>query len=382
VTDHLHPLEQRLISELPGELERAVRPFDAAAIAHDATVRGGPSVLRVTAVTAVVAAAAIATVVAIEGLALFGALPGGPPPPSSTPSEPRPSADADRLAAIQRADGIISTTLTPEENAAVVIGHTAAVESCMRQLGWDFEFGTATPEEAAGITTTLTELEQWTFSDVASARASGYGLQERLAGVHAFVAGLEPHEGEVRIPDQATMNPVDAERFEVEYFGTEDERIEILERDGSHSGMPGGGCLGAAHRELYGDIAREMWLRDARGTAESDIWVAVESDGAVQAAWTSWQACIGERGFAFENPNAAFETALRATFAGDHVQERAIATAHAECAVESNLDVAVTAAFFAASQAVLPGLEQDLIALQRLEEEAAVRGREILGLDD
>ena len=48
------PLEKRMIIDLPDQLDRAVRPFDAAAIARVATVEGRPSVLRIIGATAAV----------------------------------------------------------------------------------------------------------------------------------------------------------------------------------------------------------------------------------------------------------------------------------------------------------------------------------------
>ncbi|MEX0630043.1 MAG: hypothetical protein WEE67_09850 [Chloroflexota bacterium] len=346
-----------------------------------ATTRRRPSVVRVIAVTGVVAIAAVTAVVAVEGLS--GARqPGSPPSPSSTPSDSTPPVGLDQLAAVQRADSIISTSLTAEESALVVNAHGAVVESCMQELGWDFEVGTATPETETGGPGSLSELEQWTFTDVASAESVGYGLRSHLAEVAAFIDRLELGSRDAHIPDPAAMSPDDAARFELDYFGPEDERIEITERDGSHSGQSAGGCLGEAERALFGDIEQAMWLRDARGTAESDIWTATLADEAVIHALDSWKACVRERGFEFEDPHAAFDSGARAAQAQDFDQERLIATTHAECVAESNLDLAVAAAFLAATNASLPEFEDDLLALQRLEEEALARAKDILGFEE
>jgi hypothetical protein len=383
VTNPIDPLERRMITELPRQLDQAVGPFDPAAIARVATTRGRPSVLRITVVTAVVAIAAITAVVAVEGLSGAMRQPGSPLAPSSTPQDSTPPAAAlDQLAAIQRAEAIISTRLTAEEWALVVNAHGAVAESCMQQLGWDFEVGTATSETEARGPSSLSELEQWTFTDVASAESVGFGLQSHLSEVAAFIDQLELDAREAHIPDPLTMSPEDAARYELDYFGREDERIEITERDGSHSGQPGGGCIAEAERAIYGDIEQAMWLRDARGTAESDIWVATLSDEAVKDALDSWKGCVRERGYEFEDPHHAFDSAASAARAGDFDQERSIATTHAECVAESNLDLAVAAAFLSATNAVLPELEDDLLALQRLEEDALARAKDILGFED
>jgi hypothetical protein len=383
VTNQIDPLERRMITELPRQLDQAVGLFDAAAIARAATTRGRPSVLRITAVTAVVAVAAIAAVVAVEGLSGSLRQPGSPLAPSSTPQDStRPAAGLDQLAAIQRADAIISTRLTAGESALVVNAHGAVAESCMQQLGWDFEVGTATADTESGGPSSLSELEQWTFTDVASAESVGFGLQSHLAEAAAFIDQLELDAGEAHIPDQETMTPEDAARYELDYFGREDERIEITERDGSHSGQSGGGCIAEAERAVFGDIAKAMWLRDARGTAQSDIWMATLSDEAVKDALDSWKGCVQGRGHAFDDPHQAFDAAASAAQAGDFDQERVIAAAHAECVAESNLDLAVAAAFLSATNAVLPELEDDLLALQQLEEDALSRAKDILGFED
>lgn len=382
MTNQIDPLERRIITELPRQLDLAVGPFDAAAIARVATTRGRPTVLRITAVTAVVAIAAIAAVVAVEGLSGAWRQPGSPLAPSSTPRDSLPPAAIDQLAAIQRADDIISTNLTAGESALIVNAHGAVVESCMQELGWDFRVGTATADTES-IPGSLSQLEQWTFTDVASAESVGFDLQRHIAEAAAYHEVLERDAGEAHIPDPVTMSPEDAARYELDYFGTEDERVEILERDGSHSSLAGGGCWGQAQRAVFGDdMEREMWLRDARGTAESDIWEATLSDDAVNDALDSWKGCVRGRGHEFEDPHGAFDSAADAARAGDFDQERSIATTHAECVAESNLDLAVAAAFLSATNAVLPELEDDLLALQELEEDALARAKDILGFED
>lgn len=383
MTNQIDPLERRMITELPRQLDQAVGPFDAAAIARAATTRGRPSVLRITAVTAVVAVATITAVVAVEGLS--GALrqPGSPLAPSSTPQEStRPAAGLDELAPIQRADAVISSSLSAAEWALVANAHSGVVESCMQQLGWDFQYGTATAETESAGPGYFSALEQWTFTDLASAESVGFGIESHLEEVAAYIEQLELDAGETRIPDPLTMSAEDAARFELDFFGREDERIEITERDGSHSGMSGGGCIAEAERALYGDIEQAMWLRDARGTAESDIWMATLSDDAVNQALDSWRGCVRNQGYEFEDPHGAFDSAFDAARAGDFDQERAIAATHAGCVADSNLDLAISAAFLSATNAILPELEADLLALQQLEEDALSRAKDILGFED
>ena len=382
MTHDSDPIERRMLTDLPRQLDGAVRRFDALAVAEEAMASGRPSVLRVVAATAVVVVAAVAAVVAVEGLSGGLPQPGGAPALTSSPTASIPAAAQDRLAAAQEVDAIMSTRLTGEENAIVVHAHGEAVERCMQALGWDYELAPAIPEgEPYPYPGALSELAQWTFADVESAQSDGYGLQPHMAAIAGAIDRMDAGE-RVSIPDPTTMGAEDAARFELDFFGSEEERIEILERDGSHAGRAGGGCMAEADRALYGDIETEMWLQDARGTASSDIWVAVKADGAVIGAWKSWAVCMHSRGHAFGDPVGAYAAALTAASSGNFEEEHRIAIAHAECTKESDLDSAVTAAFVAAASTTFPELEADLVALQELEAEAVGRAKEILAYDD
>lgn len=294
---------------------------------------------------------------------------------------PPASLSAGDIATLERADRIINTKLTPEDGALLINAHGAVVQTCMQRLGWDFEVGNATPESVVGGATSMSILEQWTFADVASAESAGYGLETYLAEHAAWLEGLAD-EGEGHIPDLDSMTPEDAARFEIDYFGTEEERVEIVERDGSRGSVPGGGCLGEAERAVYGDIEQELRLRDARGTAESDIWVATEEDGQVKDALSAWKDCVRKEGFDFEDPHGAHDLAMVAARAEDYDQERTIATTDAACKRESGLARAFEAAFLAATNAVLPDLEDDLIALQQFEADALARAKDILRIGE
>ncbi|MDQ3691899.1 MAG: hypothetical protein M3406_18065 [Chloroflexota bacterium] len=330
--------------------------------------------MRSLAVAAVVGATAVVTLTGIA--ALRGEL---SVPFIGAPREPAAIASLapDEMRSVEEADRIINTTLTAEESAMLVNAHGAVVEACMQELGWDYEVGTATPETESGGPSFPSRLEQWTFADVSSTEIVGYGFESYLAEHAVWLRGLDEAEGEARTLDPDTLKPDDAARFYVDFFGTEEERVEIVERDGSGAGRAGGGCMAEADRALYGDIEREMWLRDARGTAESDIWVTTLEDQAVVEALDWWRDCVAEREVYYADPEQAFSGALKFAQASDHAQERLIASADAVCKVESGLDRAVQAGFLAATNAVLPNLEADLLALQELEEEALARAREV-----
>lgn len=390
------PIETRMITDLPRQLDLAVRPYDAAAIARVATGGGRPSVLRIIGATAVLAVAAVTAVVAVEALTGARNQLGGPSESSSatsTPAASEPAAltveeaaaieaaiRAEQLASIERADGIINTNLSPGEIALVVNAEEKAVEECMQELGWDWENGTVTPEDTGDGFGAMARLDRWTFADVASAESVGYGLESHLGAVSAFIDTLDTG-GEGRRPDEDNMSPEEAERYWLDFFGTDEERVEITERDGSHSGLAGGGCMGGSMRAVWGDIANEMTLRDARDMADSDIWRTAVADQAVVDALDSWRRCVLGRGLLFGDPAEAFESALTAAFSGDYEQERLIATTDAQCKAESSLAPAVQAAFLSATNALLADFEDDLIAYQQLEQEALARAREILNFE-
>jgi len=343
-----------------------------------AWVRPGPtsSPARWLAVTAVVVAAAVVTIAGIAAVRGGLSVPfiGGPRDPVAIPS-----LAPDERRTLEEADGIITSTLVPEEWARIANAHGSVVEACMQAHGWEFEVGTATAETETGGPITLSALEQWTFADVSSAESAGYGFESYLADHAVWLESVDQTGGEAYVD---SLSPEDAERYYRDFWGTEAERIEIVERDGSGSGRAGGGCLAEADRALYGDIEREMWLQDARGTAESDIWMATLEDPSVVQALNAWRDCLARQSVHWADPNQAFDAALSYARAGDHAQERLIAGADAACKVESGLDRAVDTAFLAATNAVLPALQDDLIALQQLEEEALVRADAILGIGE
>ncbi|HET8778340.1 MAG TPA: hypothetical protein VFN76_11845 [Candidatus Limnocylindria bacterium] len=366
LTDALAPIADA--SPLPAGLQRI----------PDSWVRSGSTTQprRLLAIAAVLAAASILTLAGIAAVRgdLSARFIGGPRQP-----EVIASLEPAEMRTIEEADGIIGTTLTPEESAMLVNAHGAIVAGCMQDLGWDFRVGTATPETEAGGPGWPTHLEQWSFDDVAAAESDGYGFEAYIAEHAAWLDDMDEADGGALGSDPDTMSPDDAARYYEDFFGTDAERIEITERDGSGAGRAGGGCMAEADRALYGDIAREMWLRDARGTAESDIWIATIEDGVVVNALDGWRDCAAHRDVFFADPEQARHGAFAFARAGNYDEERRIATADAVCNVESGLGRAVQAAFLSATNEVLPALEDDLRALQQLEQDALDRAKDILG---
>jgi hypothetical protein len=289
--------------------------------------------------------------------------------------------DADQVASIEEADRVLGTSWTAGESAIVRNADAAVVEECMQQLGWDFELGTDTSATASGPSA-MSTLEQWTFADVASAESVGYDLESHLADVAVFNEGIDAGGSEVRIPELEAMSAEDALRYELDYFGSDEERVEIVERDGSNHSVPGGGCLGQGRTAVYGDIEQQLRLEDARSTAAGEVWDRTLSNQTVAEALDSWTGCVEAQGYEFEDPHAAFDSAIAAAQAGDHDEERSIAAAAAECTAETGLDVAIEAAYLAATNETLSDLEDDLIAYEQLERESLARAKDILRLGE
>jgi hypothetical protein len=291
---------------------------------------------------------------------------------------PRPSSlTPDQVTSIAEIDRLLSSTLTPEEQALLINAHGSVAEACMQKRGWDFKVGVATPEIARGGPSPITTFEQWTFSDVRAAQDSGFDLrtymQERAAYLDQVQAG-----GRAHIPDAKLMTPEEAERYELDYGGTDEERVEIIERDGSRTSVAGGGCLGEAERAVYGDIALELRLQDARTTADSEIWGRTLSSGDVTNALANWKGCVARGGETFEDPVDAFQAAVADAQGEDYEGERRVALLSAQCSVDSGLANAVRGAFLSAGASTIDELEDDLIALQQFEQEALSRAKDIL----
>ena len=293
-------------------------------------------------------------------------------------TSPATSLDPNDVTSLERADRIINTKVTPEENALLINAHGAIVEACMQENGWDVEIPAVSPEMAAGGPGFLSRLEQWTFADELSAESDGYGFEGYLAQHSDYLTEIGEVNTEARMPDPSTMSAEDAARFDLDYSGTDEQRVEIVERDGSSSSVPGGGCLGRASSELWGDIEQELRLRDARSSAQSDIWQATLAGDAVADTLDAWKACVAQEGYEVEDPGVAVETALAAAQSGDFARERLIATADASCKAESGLDRAVQVAFLTAANASLVDLEDDLLALQQFEAAALERAKDTL----
>ncbi len=284
-----------------------------------------------------------------------------------------------QLASVADIDRLLHSTLAPEELSLLANAHDSVVETCMQKLGWDFEIGLTTPEIAQGGPRSLTLFEQWTFSDVEAAEASGFDLRTYMVEMDAFMKRMDESAGAAHIPDPDHMTPDERNRLGLDYFGRDDQRIEIIELDGSKTSVPGGGCLGEADRLVYGnDMALKLRLDDARSTADSDIWTGMLSSELVNRALAKWKTCVSHAGDEFETPPNVFEAAVTAAHAGNYESEKRIAVLTATCSTESGLADAIEAAFLSAGNATIPELEDDLLALQQFEEQALERSRSIL----
>lgn len=283
------------------------------------------------------------------------------------------------LASISDIDRLINSDLTFEEHAILINANDSVVEKCMQALGWDFEIGPATPETAQGGPRSLTRFGQWTFADAAFAQTSGFDLRNYVRELDAFIERMETGSKAAHIPDPDLMTPDERARLDLDYFGRDDERVGIIQRDGSETSISGGGCLGEATRAVYGDdIALKLRLEDARSSAASTIWSTVLSSDKVTAALGNWKSCVSRSGDDFETPADVFEAAFKAARAADFESEQRLAVLTAQCSTDAGLADAVEAAYLSAGTAAMPDLEDDLLALQRFEKEALERAKAII----
>jgi hypothetical protein len=142
---------------------------------------------------------------------------------AATPA-PLTSEEAASIVAIDR---ILNSTQSVQEDAIVINAHGSVVEACMQALGWDFEVGTATADTTRSPSS-LSRFERWTFSDVEAARERGFDLRAYLQELAAFQARMDATAGSAHIPDPDRLSSEERARLQLEYFGRDDERIEII----------------------------------------------------------------------------------------------------------------------------------------------------------
>ena len=258
----------------------------------------------------------------------------------------------------------IQTTLTKPQDALIVNAHSRLVERCMRSRGFDVDLGTLSPDDIGLEEGLLTRTEIWTFDERRRAEQVGYGIK---AATEAGVG--EGSSTTATVPLESELGNRRWARYQRELYGGASERVEITELDGSATSIPGGGCLGHATRSVWLDVERYLQFRDARTTADSQLWLGTIEDPAVDAALRRWRSCMSRLGFDVDDPPAAYNAASR----GGLDREREIATADVACKQQTRLVHAFVPAYVRGGEVVIQKLGPILTEFQEFEQVALRR---------
>jgi len=277
---------------------------------------------------------------------------------------------ADLRAQVEDIERRLRTSLDPAESVAINNAHGLLVSRCMQAAGFDFQTGMVTAAEQAAMTSGLSTFDMWTFDDVDGARRLGYAAPlGREMGPH-----VEPADPGHAV-DVDRLPPEEQERFWLTIFGTDEERIEIIEADGGTTSVSGGGCTGEATAAIFGDIELQLRFEDARSTAALRIVERVATDRSVAAATRTWRRCMGDAGYDVSDPPSAVDQAGELS---DRDARRVMAETDAACKVSSGLSIAYATALVDVGTDVLAELEDQLIAFEELERQALARARSVL----
>lgn len=269
------------------------------------------------------------------------------------------------------------------EDAALV--NTAGMRvwtDCMRARGWiDLEY--PPPDSAA-----LIELanrngrwDPWLFNDPEAAESVGYGFYSLVKIAEPTSASTD--EGPY---DLDAMPLEEAERFELDAFGEESERISIVDRDGREtSSVPGGGCALAQNMRIWGDPAGERRLQRASADLANQIWVATTSDADLRASLRTWRRCMAADDFIVEDPGDIPEVIQEiysdgSSTPGAQMAETRLATADVACKESSGLVGAFVSAFNRSYDAEYRNYQNAIQAYREATALAVQNAREVLGI--
>lgn len=269
------------------------------------------------------------------------------------------------------------------------------IQHCMEDKGWEyFPVGlNHTRETAAFYFQVLTPEE---------AAREGY----------AVYLGREPRLPDAFAEQEAylqALSPQERDAWERDLAGPQGAEDDI----GGGISVPTEGCLAEAREEVWGEQWREMsTLGDELQLLQFQVESRVEADERFQEALARWQDCMADRGYRFEQPQAAVasvadtrpdepsdldEAPDRAAQSPDAArsqnaraegvtsphaptsEEIEIATADAECRQDSQLS-SIDAELRTQFQAeAVSDHEEQLLQWQELREEFLPRVRELLG---
>ncbi|SEM63629.1 hypothetical protein [Nonomuraea pusilla] len=251
------------------------------------------------------------------------------------------------------------------------------IARCMAMNGFTYHLS------SAGTSSSEMARKQWggqfrmdlTNDDVTKSRREGYGFnrepgrQAAPKDPNSFVSSLPPAR------QQAWNRAMQGGGGRAEANLPGIARVAI----------PSEGCIGEAYNELYGDLQtyiRVSGVMNGLGIPLKDRW---EKDPQVVAAAEPWRRCMNSKGFPFKVWRDAVGAAVKlyedknASRQKAHPEEIRIATADAECSVQTGKSRVERARFAHYQQQVPEEWEPQIGQYKQIREAALTRAQVELG---
>lgn len=312
-----------------------------------------------------------ATVGVAGGLSLAACSHGGAPPEAARSSPASSAAQAaDPEARFMAAYGSYADQAILNKALQVKIAR------CMAMHGLTYHISKSST--AASSTETEGE-EHWggqfrmdlTNDDITKSRREGYGLYRQPTGQSA---PKDPNDY------VNSLSPSRRQAWNKAMFG-DGGRAEAALPGITKVGIPSEGCIGEAHNQLYGDLQtyiRVSGVVNGLGIPLKGRW---GKDPQVLAATGPWRQCMNSRGFPFKVWSDAVEAAAHlyedknVSRRHAHPEEIHIATADAECSVQTGKSRVEHARFAAYQQELLKEWEPQIGQYKQTREAALVKAR-------
>jgi hypothetical protein len=208
--------------------------------------------------------------------------------------------------------------------------------------------------------------------DIAKSRREGYGFYRRL---DEQAAPEDPNAVYVK-----SLSPSQRKAWDKAMLG-DGGRAEATLPGITKLSIPAGGCVGDAHSELYGDLqtyVRDSGVMNGFGIPLKSEW---GKDPQVLAATEPWRQCMSSKGFAFKVWGDAVEAAAKVyedkkvSRQQAHPEEIRIATADAECSVQTGKARVDRARFAYYQQQLLKEWTPQIGQYKQIREAALIKAR-------
>ncbi|MER7500917.1 hypothetical protein AB0L05_04400 [Nonomuraea pusilla] len=253
------------------------------------------------------------------------------------------------------------------------------IARCMAMNGFTYHLSGA----GTGASSSEMGRKQWggqfrmdlTNDDVTKSRQEGYGIYREPVGQ---TAPEDPNS-------YVNSLPPDRRQAWNQAMQGGGRRAEATLPGIPKVGIPSEGCIGEAYNELYGDLQtyiRVSGLMNGLGIPLKDRW---GRDPQVVAAVEPWRRCMKSQGLPFEGWKDAVEAAVKLYEDKNvprqkaHPEEIRIATADAECSVQTGKSRVERARFVYYQQRLLEEWEPQIGQYKQIREAALTRARMELG---